>query len=280
MDATIKIKITPRNWIPTRERAAWLERFGPQPEHGELTITAPLGLWERAGAAIDVDPPLFSSILPTLWQLEEMVEEHFVATGQILALGVEHLEHLIAIREDAAAKEAAMAEARAEEKETARKRAMEVEVDLLDTVGTPSQRDRHAAGVLPEAELLTLARDILFSPLDRFPRFRRLGSKDVIHGEDCVSKGDSDRETFGTSTDEIELSAEEFARLQEIKEITERRTVGAVPKATIVTIRRHYGVCDNERCPDVAARHGILVTIAWAGRDLSREYAATGDLLP
>ena len=60
------------------------------------------------------------------------------------------------------------------------------ELQLLKLHGTENQRERWAEGLLPEDELLALARNVLFEPFAEFRRWQKLQLQDVQARRDCT----------------------------------------------------------------------------------------------
>lgn len=58
MDATIQIKIRPRDGVPPQGRVAWLDRYGVPPTEATIEMTATLAQWETAGVDVREDGSL------------------------------------------------------------------------------------------------------------------------------------------------------------------------------------------------------------------------------
>jgi hypothetical protein len=139
---------------------------------------------------------------------------------------------------------------------------------LLEQRGTASQRERWAVGLLPEDELLALARDVLFAPFAPFARWRKLMSSDIVHRQTC----NGGTVTFSTRQP-ADLSAEEWAIL---KKITTAATAGKAlfrehGTTATVDLVEHVGSCF--KCKAEVFGRSASVRLEWAGRPLSREYA-------
>lgn len=139
--------------------------------------------------------------------------------------------------------------------------------------GDEAAKGRLKDNLLGRNDALDLIRQHLFASLDNvtvttaghesetysLPRYNRLRVSDIEHNVDC-----SDGSTGSWSTHEAEsLSAHEWLELQTIRKV--------VPEGATVEPKMHAGVCDA--CDGTARRLGVLVTINWHGRKLSREYA-------
>jgi hypothetical protein len=171
-------------------------------------------------------------------------------------------------------------------------------------IGTKNQRERYAAGVLPEDELLILVRQELFRGLDAagLPRWhtrdnRKLLEREMRHKPGCANTGNP------TWTVHYQPSA-----VWEVGELAELDHVGwerwkrigdevtylntrhewiaptircSCPRANGVTLHSHAlpamrsGCAHWLTCPECdheEVRSVAKVSIAWAGRNLTREY--------
>ena len=125
--------------------------------------------------------------------------------------------------------------------------------------------DRHAEGLLPDAELAERLRDHMFARLVDVPRYARLVRGDVNFTEEC----DPDATVSFDVEDADEMDAGEYARLRLIRQLA--------PGGASVQAREHSGSCDCRSCGDrkntEVSRRSALVTLTVLGRQLSREYA-------
>lgn len=171
----------------------------------------------------------------------------------------------LAQKRNAGAKKAAFeAQAKREAEGKAHREACKAtERDMLQKHGTESQRERHAADVLPEDELLRVARGVLFAPLAEFPRYRKIEFRDIEHGDDCMA--DADMTTFhdddAVSLDEG-LTEGQWKALKAIEK--------AAPAGAVVSPRNRWLKCKG--CDETATSIAARVTIQWAGRDLVHYY--------
>jgi hypothetical protein len=55
MNATIKIEISPRNAVPEKGRAEWLERHGVPADTAVVSFTAPIAVWARLPGTLNAD---------------------------------------------------------------------------------------------------------------------------------------------------------------------------------------------------------------------------------
>jgi hypothetical protein len=148
------------------------------------------------------------------------------------------------------------------------------------SMGDDNQRERHASGVLPEDELLHLARAELFRPFADLRRWSSSGrsgvnltASAVKHTKRCTAK-DGTGVKFETCQ-AGELTHDEWRSLKTIQELAVAvdahpwmRRAGA--KVTIES-QTHWATC--ARCEAEACRSSAKVSIQWAGRILTREYA-------
>lgn len=149
--------------------------------------------------------------------------------------------------------------------------------------GTPNQRERWLANVLPDDELLALARAELFKPLDGVKRWRKIEVSHVRHrGEKCHAMllGDMTPAIKFETVDPTKqpasgISHEEWRAFKVIRDgvvIMQmhewlRRSGGSVE----VQCQTHRATCTA--CRQVTERTSAIVRVTWAGRTLVREYA-------
>ena len=146
----------------------------------------------------------------------------------------------------------------------------EASAEMVRVHGSPSQRERLEADLLPEDERDLLVHDLVFAALAEFPRYRRLVKTDAPHAEGC---GENPFDAEFSSGNETELTDAQWVALQAIR--------AAVP-AAVVTPRWHKVVCrECERGDDYpyGLRWSIRVAFAWHGRTLTREYDLAAGIL-
>lgn len=200
-----------------------------------------------------------------------------VASGILLRLAVERREY---VEKQALAKEAKEETMRvrlaAEEAERAAKKAINdariAENDrfvsaFLAEHGTESQRERHAAGALPESELRRALEKHLFAWARGLKPFVRLTASDLGDpGPGCEGK-EEEEDGCGhvmveyDSHDATEVGVEEWEALKAIR--------GLAPAGATITLRAHSVEC---ACSYNDA-NGVLVIISAGGRDFRREFA-------
>lgn len=145
-----------------------------------------------------------------------------------------------------------------------------LEIAALE-LGDLSQNERYYAGVLPEAELLGLARTSLFKPLDHFRRWRKLEIHHVRHNysHDLTS----DMVTFGTLP-VATFSAQQWKIIKAFDSViataSQHEWVLKFGGMFTMETREHTATCHI--CKASWKRCSVLVSVPWAGRRLSREY--------
>lgn len=133
--------------------------------------------------------------------------------------------------------------------------------------GTDGQKKRHAAGLLPEGEVLDGMRDQAFACLDGFGRYEKMTAANVL--DELGLGNDFDRDynpapdvEFSTE-DASEASDDEFATLETIKAALGER-------AATVTLRDHIGeAVDTGR----VVRKSVRVEMTVGEFTFAREYA-------
>ena len=143
-------------------------------------------------------------------------------------------------------------------------------------LGRADQRERHAAGVLPEEELLALARGVLYAPLDGWTRWknRDLHAREVRHKGSCESRhNDVEYKTLG-GAELPAMDADTWNRLGELRHAVNRINVHPwlvkSHASATVEVTKHEARC--VKCRAVAVRYTARVALPWAGRILVREY--------
>lgn len=135
---------------------------------------------------------------------------------------------------------------------------------VVEAEGTQDQRERWAAGVLPEAELRDLARAALMEPLAGFKSRRKLSSDDLDH-DGPLAHDDIEIEI---SEGAKELSASEWSSLKAIESAADQAVAIAPVSVAPVTVRARCMVCGA-----YTQEHAVRVEMKWAGRTLARELA-------
>jgi hypothetical protein len=139
--------------------------------------------------------------------------------------------------------------------------------DWIAAQGTPDQRARQAAGMLPMEEVIEAITDDVFSPLADWPRYERGGAaqyqaflRPLPDYADVVL---TDRDLLVTSTDAAKASSTQWARMQEAQT--------RFPNGT-VTLRIHRLAHVRDRHAPTLTVNGLLVTRRLGPFMLRREY--------
>ncbi len=147
----------------------------------------------------------------------------------------------------------------------------ELELAALEQ-GSPTQRERHAAHVLPEDELLTIVRAELFKELNGLPRWA-LGRARETMAKELRHTGHEHAPQLTFETGEVtELSAAPWEALKKINLAVSRTNQHpwlARGGCASIEIATHWVTCI---CEAEVSRSWAKVTIEWAGRVLVREY--------
>jgi len=123
--------------------------------------------------------------------------------------------------------------------------------------GTPSQQERLAAGMLPDAEVVDAMRDQAFAAVT-LPLYELLTKEDIEHTEDCYGER-------GLEYESVELHVATAVQFELLKLVR-----GAMPGAT-VSLRRHTGKCNT--CDGTVTRIGILSVLTVGEFEFRREFA-------
>jgi hypothetical protein len=152
---------------------------------------------------------------------------------------------------------------------------------LAIATGSPNQRERFAAGVLPEDELLGLARVQLFKEF-AFPRWtahrdhdrmkREIKHKPTCGGASGATSRHAPEYKF-EACDLDSMTADEW-RMFKLFTIAAGRAgqhMWLKPNSVLIDPVVHFVECAS--CGAEDARTSIKISIHWAGRVLVREYA-------
>ncbi len=149
---------------------------------------------------------------------------------------------------------------------------------------TSNQRQRYAAGLLPDEELAEIARAQLFMPFAMFTRRVKLKHTAIPHpryqSSGRVSCGDGDppvswsTEPIGRESaltqDQWQTVLRLESAMREVRAHQWLQPSSDASSAVRVGLREHRGVCHV--CKNTIVQASALVEIDWAGRTLSREY--------
>ena len=144
--------------------------------------------------------------------------------------------------------------------------------DWIAAHGTPDQRERQAAGVLPMDEAIEAITDQTFAALRSRPQYLYDGVEQLqMHVRqipECAGAVVTQRDIAVTSTNVERISAAQWALLNEYREL--------VPEAT-VTLRMHKIAWRRDPRIAVPPVFGVLVTQRVGPFTVRREYAAAFD---
>jgi hypothetical protein len=143
---------------------------------------------------------------------------------------------------------------------------------------TPAQLERMAESAESrEIELLTIVRAELFAPFGRFHKRVRLRAAAIAHKDDCLSSPEVD---WSTRRPQTRVGAEILPKMHAVAYevakhpwLAERSPEDGRHCKLRLEQRHHHGVC--RCCRAEISEHTVLVTVYWAGRELSREYVLT-----
>jgi hypothetical protein len=143
--------------------------------------------------------------------------------------------------------------------------------------GTDNQMERWLAKMLPEDELTALARNEIFAGFVPFTRWKNIteldADNDIRHEPDCGVAfnvpGIDFRTVHATKLDHDQW--ETWKRLADVMKTIQTTHSWCVNADTVLSAepRIHIATC---KCKRQALYHTALVTVAWAGRVLTREY--------
>jgi hypothetical protein len=140
--------------------------------------------------------------------------------------------------------------------------------------GTPEQRGRQAAGVLPMAEAIEAMTDEAFVVIGDRPRYLRDGAErlqeHLRRSPQYANAVVTTADLVVTSKNAAQATAAQWALVQELQ--------AALPDATIV-LRVHRLTWKHDRQAPTLAINGVLVTRKVGPFTLRREYAAPGSAL-
>jgi len=146
-------------------------------------------------------------------------------------------------------------------------------------LGTEDQYARWRDGLLPDDELLHIARAELYKVMGPFIRREKLRSGKayqlIHHGLPTCLKGGTTDDVIFETTDVCELEPPEWDTFTRISQATEAIKVHpwlAVSEGRVETLlSSHWATCS--KCQREHVVSSVSVMIDWAGRILCREYA-------
>lgn len=139
---------------------------------------------------------------------------------------------------------------------------------MVHTYGTDNQYERFVAGLLPEGELLMLARTVLFAPFSCFNRWTKIDFSEVKHDKAC----NGGRVTF-TTREPDNLNSVEWTKFKSITTLVSRANQGPLHERGVqatASLVEHVGTCSV--CGAEVFGRAARIHIDWAGHPLSREY--------
>lgn len=164
------------------------------------------------------------------------------------------------------------------------------ELEALRTHGTADDRSRWMQNIMPDSELIAIAKRETFRPLATFPQHRRTGFADIDHPKNSNGLWKCLLTWRSGPANIVELATlqgpdltgklttgerEALVRIQECAEDmrdhpwlrVSRRFVG---NPVSLQVREHRCTCRS--CGRSISRRTVLVTVSWAGRYLDAEY--------
>ena len=131
--------------------------------------------------------------------------------------------------------------------------------------GSNHLREQRKEGLMDDEQALVLIRDDLFGRI-KAPRLRKLEDREFcacptvatpIRGPRMPSRAD-----YGVTTEVKTITPDQYLMLRAIRT--------TAPAGAQVVLREHWGHC--RACGRDKRRVGVLVSLEWHGRPLSREY--------
>lgn len=151
----------------------------------------------------------------------------------------------------------------AEEKELAARKAAQV-AEWVREHGDANQKARFAAGLFPASEAEKAIQEFAFAPFAARESYVKITRDDVAkHCEDDCYSCEPKYEVFDASS----VNAEEWQAMESYRNTPLPTGVELVS----VTLRRHYGECDN--CDGETSREGIYVKLRAGAFTFVREFA-------
>lgn len=151
------------------------------------------------------------------------------------------------------------------------------EREFVNAYGTENQYERMLAGLLPNSELLNLARWELFRPFASFRRWEKIDEREMKHERSC-----SGGEVRFVTQKPGDLTHDEWAIFKKITTAVSAANnakdgplVANNVQATVELVE-HVGRCSV--CEAEVFGRAVNIRIEWAGRPLSREYTLEGEL--
>ena len=144
--------------------------------------------------------------------------------------------------------------------------------DIIREHGDDLQRQRFAAGRLPEAELRDLVRSVLFRPLDDFERFKRLEPHHARHTDGCRGAADT-VVSFKTDDDYRGSLTEDQWEIWQAIAAKAQTITGRLQSGDFVSTRVRAHLVECCSCGTGRTRLAAMVLVKFGTMTLSREYA-------
>jgi len=158
---------------------------------------------------------------------------------------------------------------------------LELELEAVMHYGTPDQRALYRASSLGEEEVLQIVRGQLFKPFDRFARWQKINARELRHAWGCrASIAGGDLVRFETcELDDKSMNQYGWDTLAEIRTAGEIvkdhqwlvRSAGTSCGIVMIEPLTHWACCSS--CKAEISRNSARVSMVWADRTLTREYA-------
>lgn len=156
---------------------------------------------------------------------------------------------------------------------------LEREVMKLATLEQQDRCYRTGQLIMPEPELLQLAREEIFKPFSQYAKWTPLKWSDVRHAEGCRGTKSVDVTAEDVSFDDLSRrmvgvqTMDTYARIAHDAALMATSHIWFVRSKQVfeLKIRHHIARCNN--CPAFVQGYSVLVSTVWAGRPLSREFA-------
>lgn len=258
----------------SREPGVYPDQVPGIPYSGRYVIS-PRGSYGRETFSRDAEA---DAITPEI--LSDLIESAAAAieAGRVKD---EQRQHDVAEREAREREERAAARAAREARETAEREAARAAeerrtaqlAEWVATHGTPNQQARHAAGLLPESEVVDAIRGEVFAPLADEPRYEKITASEVRATCDDYSDdypGDTVTFCVDPATD---ATAQEWDAMARVRDLT-----AVIGGSVTVRLDEHLGQwdCGDDSHPlHEITRRSLLVTVIVGELTLTRRYAAS-----
>lgn len=152
-----------------------------------------------------------------------------------------------------------------------------IEREFVQAYGSVNQAERWEVGLLPENELLALARWEIFAAFAGFPRWDKIDAHELKHERGCENYGGTGTVGFTTRKPD-NLTHDEWAIFKKITTaVSQANNNGVLARYGVqatVDLVEHVGRCSM--CGAEVFGRSASIRVTWAGRPLSREYTLEG----